>query len=118
VSESTEERLVRRLTARAGYRLWKPRNDHDVQYWPYAPIYRDTKVILDYFTGRQLDEIREFMRSRLERRPRSRAGGLVKPPCLIPIDTAAPTQLIHHARDQQRRSAHPLNASHSQDQDQ
>jgi hypothetical protein len=63
--ESTQERRVRRLTREAGYRLWKPRSVRYAEYWPYTLINAEVNGIMYHYKGRSLDEIEEFVRSKL-----------------------------------------------------
>jgi hypothetical protein len=65
MSESTHERCVRRLARRAGYKLWKPRGDRYASYWRYTLINIETNGIIYIYSGRSLDEIEEFVRSKL-----------------------------------------------------
>jgi hypothetical protein len=65
MSELTQERRVRRLARQAGYRLWKPRSDRYAEYWPYTLINAEVNGIMYHHKGRSLDEIEEFVRSKL-----------------------------------------------------
>ena len=45
--------------------LWKPRSERYARYWPYSLIDLDTNGLLCCCSGRPLEEIEEFVRSRL-----------------------------------------------------